>query len=425
MEQYLIKYLKDFNENSLIEKYIDFFKVELDWFIYNYGENFSKTHSRQRKRIKYDIYRKTQYLSSLFKKNNTESDKINILSGVLFQNQDVLHELGVNLVSSVFQPIGFNNIIGDYKSIHLLNKKNLIIKKGVFNDLLSKELFLEFEYLQKTLLKKYNEYKFRALFVSTDQYFETKYLIDIFKQLQKPSFIFSHGLPGIYSLSVDNRSNYLMVWGDQIKQNYVNNGFNADKIFVTGSPSFSDFNIKKKLRNSLDNILIIPCSSVLWHQHEWGKPRLIDRSMIVLYLYKVQKVLSKMGVKQARFRPHPSISSDWVYGFLDQDFYKIDKDSLKKSLSKATVVIGATSTVFLQALTEGVNYIVFEPNENGENLIRSKLVPPFDGSDSFVQIANNENDLFMMIKDHYQTNSLIIEKYIAPFNPKILKNLIK
>ena len=132
-----------------------------------------------------------------------------------------------------------------------------------------------------------------------------------------------------------------------------------------------------------------------------------------------------MGVKQARFRPHPSISSDWVYGFLDQDFYKIDKDSLKKSLSKATVVIGATSTVFLQALTEGVNYIVFEPNENGENLIRSKLVPPFDGSDSFVQIANNENDLFMMIKDHYQTNSLIIEKYIAPFNPKILKNLIK
>ena len=38
MEQYLINYLRENSTDLLVKKYVEFFKIELDWFIYNYGE---------------------------------------------------------------------------------------------------------------------------------------------------------------------------------------------------------------------------------------------------------------------------------------------------------------------------------------------------------------------------------------------------
>jgi hypothetical protein len=262
------------------------------------------------------------------------------------------------------------------------------------------------------------------LFLYTDQYFESKYLIEIFKILKKPSFIFSHGLPAIYSLEVDNRSDYLMVWGERMKQNYVNIGFDSNKIFVVGNARYIKIKKTQKLRNTLDNVLIIPCSSLLWHQNEWNTPTLIDRSMIILYLYEVQHVLEGLGVKHARYRPHPSINSKWVNGFIDNNFYQTDKDSLNVSLGKSSLVIGAASTVFLEALMFGVNYIVYEPSENGVNMMRGRLIPPFDGSEG-VEIARSKSKLKYLIKNNYQVNIDVLDGYMKPLDLSILTSIIQ
>ena len=98
--------------------------------------------------------------------------------------------------------------------------------------------------------------------MNTDEYFINKYHLEIFKKINKPSFIFSHGLPGIYSKNVDNKSDYLLVWGEQIKLNYIKYGFDPNKIYVVGNPKYPLFPNKIKLRNTLKDVLVFTSSSL-------------------------------------------------------------------------------------------------------------------------------------------------------------------
>lgn len=427
MERYLINYIKENASDEIVRKYVDFFKVELDWYIYNYGEHISRRHHREYKgTLKEKVYQKVQDLSALYGKFPYRNGYKNILSSVFFPDKTLLPSLGFNAFSSIFQPVGKSRIIGDRKSLYIKNRIKRNLSKGSFSDLYNRDLFCSLEELQAQILNTYREIDLRGLLLFTDQYFASKYLIDIFRQMNRPSMVFSHGLPAIYSKDVDNRSDYLMVWGERIKENYVRAGFNPDKIKIVGNVKYKEVPVVQELKNSLDNILVIPCSSVLWHQHEWGTPQLVDRSMVVLYLYQVQRVLQRFGVKHARFRPHPSIDYSWVYGFLDKNFYEVDNQSLFDSIHSSTLVIGATSTSFLETLMEGVNYLLYEPtDEKGCGLIRFKKAPPFDGSIPDLNIAETEAELEYMIRNKYQTPSNILDGYMQPLDLSILKSIVE
>lgn len=426
MERYLIKYLKENNQDPIIRKYVDFFKVELDWFIYNYGNHISSTHKRGRNPLKRRINQLIQSFSptSIAKKSALAEN--NILSS-LHISDNWVKSLGIQVYSSIFQPVGRKNIIRNPESVSLLYRIHEAIRAGIFTDIYNSELFYRLEDNQHTVLKQYQQYNLSGLLLYTDQYFESKYLIDIFQKLSRPSMIISHGLPGIYSTDVDHRSDYLMVWGEKIKENYINlTGMSPDKIKVVGNPKYQSLRHFDSLRNSLEDVLVIPISSILWHQHEWSEPKLVDRSMIILYLNQVQRVLQSFGVKSARFRPHPAINSRWVYGFLDKNFYHIDTESLQTSFNRSSLVIGATSTTFLEALMNGVNYLIFEPQDSdGKDLLRSYKVPPFDGSEKDLEIAQNPEDLRNLIKSKYISTPKVLDGYIQPFDLSPIKEIIK
>lgn len=425
MERYLLNFLKH-SDNALQNKYVDLFKVELDWFIYNYGDHIASTHNRTaKKNIRKRLVNLFQQYGPI-RMHQRVTGGANILSSVAFRD-DIIPRIGYNAYSSILQPIGRENIIRDANTIRLLRRIKKAINHGVFSDLFNLHLFQELEDNQARIKKQYENYDFKGLFLFTDEYFESKYLIDIFRQLNRPSFIFSHGLPGIYSKDVDNRTDYLMVWGERIKENYVKlAGFNPDKIYVVGNSRYVDISRPLKLRNSLDNILVIPTSSLLWHQHTWDDPTLVDRSMVILYLYQVQHVLQKLGVNHARVRPHPAINKDWVYGFLDKSFYTLDTDTFANSCAKSSLVIGATSTTFLEALMAGVNYIIYEPLDSDQKgLLRSKRVPPFDGSGTSLEIANDMDQLEHLLKSRYQSSPRILDGYIQPLDLTVIKSILK
>ncbi|TCN56366.1 hypothetical protein D0809_14625 [Flavobacterium circumlabens] len=426
MDTYLIKYLRDNLDNELSKKYIDFFKIELDWHIYNSERHISKEYHRNREKgWKEKTVSLLQYSNAIFKKPS-HSEKLNILSTINFSERNLLANAGFNPYSPVWQPMGRKNIFGDLKTINWHKKIQNLIQKKDFYEYLNENLYEELEDFQKYLIDKYREKDFRALLVSSDQYFYSKYFIDVFKKLDRPSLVFSHGLPAIYSTDVDNRSDYLMVWSEKIKQNYINSGFDEAKIKVIGNLKYKMIPNNKELRSNLSDVLIVPVSSILWHQHEYDNTVVVDKSMIVLYLYKVQKVLKKLGVKKARYRPHPSIDKQWVHAFLDQDFFICDNESLEDSLKHSSLVIGATSTVLLESLVNGVNYLVFEPKEeNNINMAGLKLVPPFDGSDEKVMIACNEDELEKMLRFNALTDYSLVRDYIQDFDISILKELIK
>ncbi|WP_343588619.1 hypothetical protein [Flavobacterium sp.] len=428
MDKYLIKYLRDNSEDELSSKYIDFFKIELDWHIYNNERHIAERYHREKKSsFKEEVIKTLQYCYAIAGfSDKIKSDKSNVLSTLPFLDQLTLQDLNLISYSPVWHPIGKKNIFGDLQSIKWHKKIQKIIQKEDFYSFLNKNLHFELEEFQNHFFKQYKEKDFRALLLHTDQNFYSKYFIDIFKKLEKPSIVFSHGLPAIYSKDIDNRSDFLMVWSDKIKENYLKAGFDSEKIKVVGNPHYKKNQKNKELRSDLSDILVVPVSSILWHQHEYDSTVLVDKSMVVLYLYKVQKVLEKLGVKQARYRTHPSINKDWVHAFLDQNFYIMDNQELAKSINRSSLVIGATSTVLLESLIYGVNYIVFEPKDSENvNMAGFKLVPPFDGSDEKVITAKDENELENMLRNNNKTDYSLLKDYIQDFDISVMKELIK
>lgn len=427
MDKYLIKYLVENTDSELSRKYIDFFKAELDWHMYISETHISKSYHRDRViSIEEKLKRLYQYANALFVKSNIKPSKnIKVLSTLYLPIINSLAELNIDSYSPVWHPISAKNIFGDLKTIKWHKGIQNRIRNDDFHLFLESEFHNELEVFQQHLLTQYQNQDFRALFLYTDQYFYSKYNIDIFKKMDRPSLVFSHGMPGGYMLEVDNRADYLMVWSEKIKNNYINAGFDFSKIKVVGNPLYKNLEKEKTLRSDLSDVLVIPVSSITWHQHEYDNTVISDNSMVVLYLYKVQSVLKRLGLKKARYRTHPTINKEWVHAFLDQDFYICDTEPLSTSLNRSSLVIGSNSTVLLEALIHGVNYIGFDPKqENDVNMSGYKSVPPFDGTEEKLMLSDNEEDLEKMIRSNAMTDYSLVHEYIQDFDLSVLKEII-
>lgn len=425
MEKYILNYIKENSEDPIISKYIEYFKVELDWHFYNYGDNMSKKYLRA---YKSTLTSKIQYIYKLLQSVSSRSIDNNSFKKVLtFLDipKKSLFEAGISGYGSIFNPIG------NFKSLGICQYKRL---RRIINDIIYRFNFNQivdnvsvFKYIDShidVLCDYYSSYGISGVFMNTDEYFINKYHLEIFKKINKPSFIFSHGLPGIYSKNVDNKSDYLLVWGEQIKLNYIKYGFDPNKIYVVGNPKYPLFPNKIKLRNTLKDVLVFTSSSVAWHQHEWFDFPIYDRSNIVLFLNSIMKVLKQNGVSHSRVRPHPSVNKNWLKKYIDPSFYTIDNKSLSDSLSSASIAIGPSSTTLLDSMVNGVNYIVYEPSEDGNKMNGNRCVPPFDGTEEYINVANSEEELDVLLRGKYQNDVRLLEKYMSPFDLKCIKKLL-
>jgi hypothetical protein len=230
-------------------------------------------------------------------------------------------------------------------------------------------------------------------------------------------------MPGRYNSIDEHRSDYLIVWGEKIKEYYINNGFSPNRVLVSGHPYYGSIS-GKYLRSDLSDILVLAKIGVGVH-HSDGV-RLYDRGNIIVYLLEVQNVLKQRGVKKVRLRLHPSAGKDWIYKFIDKDFFELDVLPLDVSLKRCSLVIGPASTVFLEAIHAGVNYLVFEPSENDITILNEPLVPPFDGSENDIPVAKNEAELAYNLKNNMMVNPEVLNGYIsAPFDIGFLREIIQ
>lgn len=427
MDKYLLKYLTENAKTAISKKYIDFFKAELDWQLYVSETHMSGQYFRDRKKtLKEELLAFYQYSYALTSPNNLKQSKNKkVLSTVYFPVKEALSAVGIDSYSPIWHPVGKKNIFGDLKTLQWHKDIQDRIRNNDFHLFLEPKFHEALEEFQQHLLAQYVKQDFRALFLYTDQYFYSKYSIEIFKKMNRPSFVFTHGMPGIYNQAVDDRADYLMVWSEKIKQNYIDAGFRESKVKVVGHPRYLNMPKAQDLRSDLSDVLVIPVSSVTWHQHTYDTPVVNDTSMVVLYLYQVQKTLEKLGVKKARYRSHPSINQEWIHAFLNQDFYSFDTEMLTTSLDRSSLVIGSNSTVLLEALISGVNYIAYDPKEdNGKNMSGYKAVPPFDGSEEKLMLSNDENELEQLLKSNHKTDYSLVLDYIQDFDLSVINELI-
>jgi hypothetical protein len=263
--------------------------------------------------------------------------------------------------------------------------------------------------------------------VHTAELFETKIFIDVFRDLGKISIELIHGVPGTSS-RIEDRVDFLLVYGEKIRKNCIISGYNPQKVLVAGNSKYLGQPVQNpsSLRCYYEDILVLTSAPFAGHQHDWEFEMfpIFDRSLLITYLYSVENVLKKNGISHARLRPHPSVSKEWLAGYVDMDFYELDYLPINLSLEQATCCIGQNSTTVFEAIQSGVSYMVYEPGDGSFSMTGSLLVPPFDGSDSFLRIANTEEQLDEMIQSHYCPDIKILSEYFESFKPKVILDIL-
>jgi hypothetical protein len=280
---------------------------------------------------------------------------------------------------------------GNWKISIIARQLNAMLRKKSIRLLLSDKFKQLKEEFKAELKKLFVQHKILAVIVPNDMAFFEKLALQSARESGIPSFVYLHGLPGRYNNIDDNRADYLIVWGEGLKALYINAGVKEDKIITLQHPFYSSFKAIN-LQSNLSNVLVLT-KATCGVPSDSSKLILSDRSTVLHYTELVKENLKKLGIKKAILRLHPSEDKDFYLKNLIDDFFIIDKLSKDESLSKATLVVGPTSTMVLDAIKAGKNYILFDPVfDDGITLEGIPLVSPFNG-DSFIKTSNNAEEM--------------------------------
>ena len=394
--------------------YLFLLQYELDKRMYHFGDHF-KGHREVRVGFIANLitilrrHLKGIFLSFKFL-GHKPSASLKIWSTAYFRVDDHFRGTQYMIARPPWSPGVRSKILFNYKLYrHTVRIKNTI-EFGEVRSLMSESFFNEIRDYRSVLKKFIIENNVRAVFLHENMSFFEKLVCGIMSDLRRPTFLFNHGLP-YYLKSCDNLSDYFVVWGEAVKRNYVKVGFNEDRILVSGHPAYLLHN-EIKLKFEFSDILVLTKSMN-------GIPfcdyyTLRDRAYCIVYLNMIQDVLMTLGVKKSRFRPHPSENVEWFLKYVDNNFYFVDRESLPDSLARTTLVIGPTSTVFLESLYKSVNYVVFEPRIGKNYTFDTSLpTPPFDGSDERIPCAVSVEELHDILTNKKKVDEKVLFDYVS------------
>lgn len=399
------------------KRFLEWIKLSLDNRVYHYGQHNKSPYEGER--IKFALKGKISWLkhhfidtAKLLSCNYNDS----IISNAYFSINNVIKE---NYQLKVL-PCPWDYCT-DIFSETRLQKVISSLKSKSFAELLTDSFYKEVLFLYDKMRYFISNNRIKMVICYNDMYPMDRMAIDAGKELGVPTVVFLHGLPARYNKIDDNRADFLCVWGEGIKEQYVNVGVDPDRIIITGHPNLSTSMIPCIKEIDLSHPLVltyvgcgVPSSSA---EYNIG-----DRGNTINYPWCVECALKQVGVEHATLRPHPSEDMKWYKRFVDNDFYTIDSLSLTESLKKSTMVIGPTSTVAIEAAKNGVPYFGFSPyTKYGD-----ALVPPFDNSESEFPVATSLKEFVSNIKEHKYMKPSVFDKYISSeFNLEPLINLIK
>ncbi|ACU06123.1 hypothetical protein [Pedobacter heparinus] len=419
-EYYYFNYLK-----SKV-RHADLLQYELDRRVYYFGDHFKisfeKRNPLKRRLADFDI---VQYVFFLFKKLTSKKNdsKDVLISSVYFNFGEDLRSSGYEVYGVPWTLTKEGSILS-FTDFVRIKKFNKILGTANLNQLTSENFQCKIDEIIQIIERVLIENNVKGVFVAQDVGFFERLTIELCKRLSIPTILVLHGAALRYGNTInDNKTDYLCVFGDIFKSKLVESGFPSDKVLVLGHPKYSNSSVPKSLKFDYENILVIskpiPGQPVEYDDKLKGRDkdtnRLKDRGNVILYLWMVQKSLESVGISKARLRVHPSENSDWYVGFLDMEFFEIDRLSLAETLNQSTLVIGPSSSLCLDSLFAGVNYTIFEPlYEDGLDILNDPVGHPFDGSDDRIPVAKDEVSLVEILRNRKKVSLTVLPDFISP-----------
>lgn len=402
---YIVPYLQNKINNPTIA---DALKQDIERRYYHYGDHFKSPFENNNIKL-------TDSLKIIFRqllidlKSRLFLEPLppdSIVSNAYVSAGQIVHSRKFNLVRPPWSSSLSNTIYGDLTLIQSSERFKNVLNKAKLIEFFSSNFIEQANSLYEILENYYKNPNIVAGLFPYDIGFFECISIDILKKLNKPSIVYLHGIPGVYEQDLYTRGEHLFVYGHQIKENFKLLDYPQNNIHVVGYPL--EINWTSTLKNSFDNILVLGMSMPGSHFSD-RTPELYDRGHLIYYPYLIQDILQGLGVKNATFRPHPSERMDWYLQHIDSTFYKVDSgERITKAISNSTLVIGPTSSVALEAIALGVNFICFEPFD----IYRKWLVPPYDGSDTDLVTCFSPDELRFNLINKNTSNQNLVRKYL-------------
>lgn len=451
MEQYVLKYLYDGASDESMKRLLDYCKFQLDCRLWSAGRHIPYSYDTMREHTLYTtramqsprkrLRAKFHQISQLFAKKQGKEILYQPIPTKKQTNRPYTVLSLVNIPSGSREKIEaegveyyYANLDGAQLSgyvtpamVKIHEWHHTYVRYAVFNELIQPENAAYLDKLYHQLVEELKALPIDAVLVRTSELFFEKLMIDALRELGRPSITVLHGLPGIYTKATEGRADYLTVWGERIRENFIKVGYDSKRVLVAGNYKYDIVPTFKTLRASLEDVLVLTSAPFAEHQHEWEweKFDIQDRGLLITYLYSVESALKKAGVQSARLRPHPAVNKEWLIEYVDKDFYQIDTLDFIQSLTQATLCVGQTSSTFLEALMCGVTYIPYEPSEEGKiGMGRTEIVPPFDGSESTLKTAYTEAQLLEMIKSRYSPD-FDMTTWMQGFDAKVIRKILE
>ena len=451
MEQYILKYLYDGASDEAMKRLLDYCKFQLDCRLWSAGRHIPYSYDTMREHTLYmaramqsprkRLRAKLHTFCQLFAKKHDKEISYQQIPTKKQTNRPFTVLSLVNIPSGSSEKIEAEGV--EYYCVNMDGEQlsgyvtpamvkihawyHTYVRYAVFNELIQPQNATYLDGVYHQLVEELRALPIDAVLIRTSELFFEKMMIDAFRELGKPSITVLHGLPGIYTKATEGRADYLTVWGEKIRENFIKVGYNPKRVFVAGNYKYDVVPNHQKLRASLEDVLVLTSAPFAEHQHEWEweKFEIQDRGLLITYLYSIESVLKKVGVQSARLRPHPAVNKEWLMEYVDKDFYQIDTLDFIQSLTQATLCVGQTSSTFLEALMCGVTYIPYEPSEDGKNgMGRVEIVPPFDGSEKTLKTAYSEQQLLEMIESRYNP-VFDMDAWMLGFDAKVIKKILE
>ena len=391
----LIGYLR--KSTALDQEVLWLIETHLKEKLYYYGEHFQRSSGRfPKSRFIFALLIRTLHNTAVNVLGRRRKGTRHGLSSVGYTYDVILmEESSITIDRCNYAPKKFRVSMPGFWLSLTHSRIEYALRFSDFNYLISKSFIDRIRQYETILSRHVASVGYSFLLVPGDLDFSSRMLIKIFKQAGMPTFCLAHGgMPFIYDNLNETQTDYVSMWGAKQISGYINEGYDSSRFLITGHPIYK--NAPKSLRWSVDSVLVLSKAAD-------GMPSEIDsgihnRSESLRYLFQIEGVLKSQGINQARLRIHPSENPQWYRSFVNPDFYQIETADLSSSLLASSLVIGPISTVFIDAIYHGVNYLVFEPESDGMGLFGRKLTLPLDGSDSRIPFASSVDDLAKCIK---------------------------
>ncbi len=208
----------------------DSIKYELNNKIYYYGNHFKYNYECTNTNDVFKYWIKNIIIDYECIKNGFYNLDNIIISNSYFSINDEIEKYGYNVF---LPPWGYNKKGGNIGNINLrkiIKSINKSFQRNNYNELISDEFLKIINNYREVLERFLREKKVKAFFVPNDPSFFENSAIKVCKKIGIPTFVFLHGLPTRYNSIDDNRADYLLVWGEKIKQQYIHAGVPANKI---------------------------------------------------------------------------------------------------------------------------------------------------------------------------------------------------